>query len=305
MLFGPALCYLAPGAEEHLDDAGADDGGAALLVDGVAQALPLGKLLVGAAGEAGLVPQVGVAQPHIEDGHPGVGPLADGSAGSGHGAVDLAIPAELAEKDGHKAGHGIHADLALHGQDGRDAGLGQQRPESGQGAEGIAAVAAAGAFAGGEHDQAGPQVRWQGGDALGDGLAGDYVCGAVLLFEPQVGSRRVGVADQGAVTDEVEDVVTLPQLVDKAIGGDPNFLGRIAGEGCEGHIAQGLAGPLQLAPHVDGREGVAGARRGIFLQIGGIGDGDQGPQLALGAELYLLPTGAGQEAGEEEVLLDD
>jgi hypothetical protein len=83
---------------------------------------------------------------------------------------------------------GVHADLALHGHDGRDAGLGEQGPRGGQGTEGIAAVPAAGAFAGGEHDQAGPEVGRQGGNALGDGLARDYVCGTVLFFEPKVGS---------------------------------------------------------------------------------------------------------------------
>jgi hypothetical protein len=202
-------------------------------------------------------------------------------------------------------GNGVHADLALHGEDGRDASLGEEGPEGGQCAEGIAAVPAAGAFAGGEHDQAGPEVGRQSGNTLGEGLTRDDVSGAVVFFEPEVGPRRVGVAKKGAVADEVEDIVALAQPVDEAVGGDPHFLDRIAGERCEGHVAQCLAGTLQFALHVDGGEGLAAARRGITFQVRGVGDGDQGPELALGAKFYLLPTGAGQEAGEEEVLFDD
>ena len=83
--------------------------------------------------------------------------LAHGAARDGHGPVDLAVALELVEEDRHELGSGLHADLTLHRHHGRHAGLGQARAKGGEGttvgAQGVA-IAAAGALAGGEHDQA-------------------------------------------------------------------------------------------------------------------------------------------------------
>ena len=107
------------------------------------------------------------------------------------------------------------------------------------------------------------------------------------------------------MTDEVEDVVALAQAVDEAVEGEGLTPGRVAGEGGDRDGAQGLSGAIQLALDVDGGQGLAAAGWGVGVQIGGVGDGDQCPQVAPGAELHLLPTDASQQAGEEQVLLDD
>ena len=142
---GEALGQVLDAAEDPLRKAPAEDGGKALLLDIVHQGGPLDRLAAGGArrafaiavAESGLVPEAPTAQAQEKRRHPGVRSLAHQAPGLRQGAVELAVLQQLAEEAGHGGGHGGHADLALHGQDGGHPGGGQARGQGGLGAGGL------------------------------------------------------------------------------------------------------------------------------------------------------------------------
>jgi hypothetical protein len=124
-------------------------------------------------------------------------------------------------------------------------------------------------------------------DQLGAGGHRD-VARLVLQPEPRL------ALDQGAVGDEVEDIVLVAQGPDQAVEG--------VGPGDARHrdLAQTAPRPLQLAGDVDGRQGPT--PRPVGVDRGGVGDDDQGAEVGPGAELDRTPVVAAQVAREQDGL---
>jgi hypothetical protein len=138
------------------------------------------------AAEAGRIPDPAALQPHEQHRGPPVGAFADGPAGDRHGPVDLAVLCQRVEERGNEPGHGLHADVALHGDDGRDAGLGEPRAQRGQRplvlAPGL--VARPGALAGCQDDQ--PRWPLQLAQPVDEDAPGDPVDPSGVVLQQQL-----------------------------------------------------------------------------------------------------------------------
>ena len=119
---------LAQRPVDVLAEPGADDRREAPATHRADDRLPLVEVAF-AFPEARLVPDPAALEPQEECRHPAVGPVAHLAPRDRERPVDLAVLEELGEEHRHRRAHRLHADLALHRENGVHAGLRQRRGE--------------------------------------------------------------------------------------------------------------------------------------------------------------------------------
>jgi len=108
--------------------------------------------------KARVVPDTATAQTHEQHRHPPIGAVTYAAPGHGNGTIHLAISLDLLEENRREVRNGLHGDVALHGDNGRDACLCQLWTQARQGAIILRGriFARAGTLTGNENNQPGP-----------------------------------------------------------------------------------------------------------------------------------------------------
>ena len=282
MFFGEPEGNLVHAAVERFFHVRSQDGNEPAFAHDALEGGPLGEL----PGEAGFIPDLPAFQAQKERHHPAVAACAHAAAGNGHGTVDLPIDQQLAEENRHGEPNRFHGDSALHGQDGRDAGLGKPRRKRRLRGHGLVlrerCLLLAAALTGSQHRQPGRlhQLADAGGEVLAAGGGG--AAGVVLQVE-----QRLPLAER-AVADEVQDVDAGAQLIDQPCQGE-----RLV-KSCDENVdaPQLRAGALHFARGIDRREPGRQVRRRRYR--------DQRAQACPGAKPDVAPVVAGEKARKED-----